>query len=142
MHSGLEHILYNMFALLVFAPPLERVLKPWRYTFFYFVCGIMGNAISAGYNVLTSDPNVYVGVGASGAIYGVFGAYLFISLFRKTQLDVASRKTVYMILIAGVIFSLIVPKADLWAHIGGALAGFLLYQIFDRTRAWRQRRRI
>lgn len=139
MHSGLEHLLFNMFALLVFAPPLERLLGSLRYVFFYIVCGIAGNAMSALANQITNDPYAHVGVGASGAIYGIYGAFLFVSLFRKSMLDDSSRKTVYTILIFGVIYSVIVPKIDLWAHVGGALAGFLLYKLFDRASAWKHR---
>lgn len=140
MHSGLEHLLYNMFALLVFAPPLEKLLKSPRYLLFYLICGIAGNAVSAFANVLGQDNDLHIGVGASGAIYGVYGAYLYISLFRKSQLDESSRKTVYTILIFGVIYSFLVPRIDLWAHIGGGLAGFLLYNLFDRIKLIKQHR--
>lgn len=132
MHSGIEHLLYNMFALLVFAPPLERLLNSVRYALFYLLCGIAGNGMSAWANVLEGVSDIHVGVGASGAIYGVYGAFLYISLFRKQRLDEGSRKTVYTILIFGVIYSFLVPRVDLWAHAGGALAGFLLYNVIDR----------
>ncbi|MCA0754656.1 rhomboid family intramembrane serine protease [Paenibacillus sp. N4] len=135
MHAGLEHLLYNMFALLIFAPPLERLLGSVRYAFFYVLCGIAGNVMSALANTIESDSGIHIGVGASGAIYGVYGAFLFLSLLRKAQLDESSRKTVYTILIFGVIYSLLVPRVDLWAHVGGALGGFLLYQLFERKPA-------
>ncbi|WP_138753281.1 rhomboid family intramembrane serine protease [Paenibacillus sinopodophylli] len=140
MHSGIEHLLYNMFALLVFAPPLEYLLKHTRYLFFYLLCGIGGNAMSALVHVLENDMDGHVGVGASGAIYGVYGAFLYISLFRKSQLDEGSRKTVYTILIFGVIYSFLVPSIDLWAHVGGALAGFLLYNVFDHVKMRKNQR--
>lgn len=137
MHSGIEHLLYNMFALLVFAPPLERLLNSVRYAFYYLLCGIAGNGMSAAMNVIEGDPTWHIGVGASGAIYGIYGAFLYISLFRKSQLDESSRKTVYTILIFGVVYSFLVPRIDLWAHVGGALAGFLLYRVFDRLKTRR-----
>jgi rhomboid protease GluP len=137
MHSGIEHLLYNMFALLVFAPPLERLLNSVRYAIYYLLCGIAGNAMSAVVNVVEGDPTSHFGVGASGAIYGIYGAFLYISLFRKSQLDESSRKTVYTILIFGVVYSFLVPRIDLWAHVGGALAGFLLYRVFDRLKTRR-----
>ncbi|WP_317890845.1 rhomboid family intramembrane serine protease [Paenibacillus arenilitoris] len=141
MHSGIQHLLFNLFAVLVFAPPLERLLGSLRYVFFYLLCGVGGNAFSALASDVAADGGTHVGVGASGAIYGVYGAYLFISLFRKSQLDVSSRKTVYTILIFGVIFSLLAPQVDLWAHVGGALAGFLLYSLFERAKARNRRYR-
>lgn len=139
MHSGLEHLFYNMFALLVFAPPLERLLGSLRYVGFYFLCGIAGNGLSAFVHSIDGSTLGHVGVGASGAIYGIYGAFLFISVFRKAQLDDGSRKTVYTILIFGVIYSVLVAKVDLWAHAGGAIAGFLLYKLFDRAKAWKHR---
>jgi len=135
MHSGLEHLLFNMFALLVFAPPLERLLTSWKYVIFYLLCGIGGNLLVA----LVKQSSYNIGVGASGAIYGIYGAFLFISLFRKAWLDEGSRKTVYMILIMGCIYSLLVPRVSFWGHVGGALTGFLLYNLFDRAMTRRQR---
>lgn len=138
MHSGVQHLLFNMFALLVFAPPLERMTGHARYVVFYLLCGILANLASAAMTVLLDKPYV-LSVGASGAIYGVYGAYLFLAVFRKSWLDEGSRKTVYMILISGLIYSFIVPTINLWAHIGGGLAGFLLFGLFDRAMTRKRR---
>ncbi|CAM3110265.1 rhomboid family intramembrane serine protease [Paenibacillus lupini] len=140
MHSGFQHLLFNMFSVLVFAPPLERLLKPLKYAVFYLLCGILGNALSAIVSSLTEEWIRHLAVGASGAIYGVYGAFLFISLFRKAWLDEASRKTVYMILGFGVVYSIVIPSIDLWGHVGGGLAGFLLYGLLDRAMTKKRRR--
>lgn len=140
MHAGFQHLLFNMFSVLVFAPPLERLLKPLKYAVFYLLCGILGNAFSAVISSLTDEWIQHVSVGASGAIYGVYGAFLFISLFRKAWLDEASRKTVYMILGFGVVYSFLIPSVDLWGHVGGGLAGFLLYGLLDRAMTKKRRR--
>ncbi|WP_337101521.1 rhomboid family intramembrane serine protease [Paenibacillus sp. YIM B09110] len=132
MHSGVEHLLYNMFSLLIFAPPLERLLRSSKYIVFYLLCGVGGDVFSAWVHALQND-GAHIAVGASGAIYGVFGAFLYLSLFRRAWLDESSRKTVYMILIFGVIYSFLVPRVDLWAHVGGGVTGFLLYNLFDRS---------
>lgn len=124
LHLNLSHIFYNMFSLLVFAPPLERLLGHWKYAAFYLLCGIFGNFFSALVDQSTA------GAGASGAIYGIFGAYLFLALMKKT-LDPNSRKTVYTILIFGGIYTLIAPNIGIWAHFGGLLAGFLLAYAHD-----------
>ncbi|SFE37044.1 Membrane associated serine protease, rhomboid family [Paenibacillus algorifonticola] len=142
MHAGFQHLLFNMFALLVFAPPLERLLRSVKYGIFYLLCGLLGNLFSAVITMLTEGGGgefVHLSVGASGAIYGVYGAYLYLSLFRKAWLDDASRKTVYLILGAGIIYSIILPTIDLWAHVGGGIAGFLMYGLFDRAMVRRQR---
>lgn len=139
MHAGIQHLLFNMFALLVFAPPLERLTGHIRYLIFYLLSGIAANALSAFMTTLL-DKEYVLSVGASGAIYGVYGAYLFLAIFRKSWLDSGSRKTVYMILGSGLIYSFIIPTTNLWAHIGGGVAGFLLFGLFDRYMSLKRRR--
>ncbi|QHT60170.1 rhomboid family intramembrane serine protease [Paenibacillus lycopersici] len=134
LHLDLAHIFYNMFSILVFAPPLERLLGHVKYAAFYLICGIAANFFSAVVEQSTA------GAGASGAIYGVFGAYLFLALMKKT-LDPNSRKTVYTILVFGIIYTLIVPNIGIWAHFGGLLAGFVLFYLYDWYWISKQNRR-
>ncbi|ALS28967.1 rhomboid family intramembrane serine protease [Paenibacillus cisolokensis] len=130
LHYGFEHLLFNMFSLLVFAPPLERLVGSALYAVFYLLSGIGGNVLSV---IMDSKPYVMaVSVGASGAIYGVFGAFLFLATMRKHWLDEASRKTIYTMLIIGIVYSLLMRGVNLWAHIGGAIVGFVLLYALDR----------
>ncbi|MFC4778603.1 rhomboid family intramembrane serine protease [Paenibacillus sp. GCM10023252] len=138
LHSGFEHLFYNLFALLVFAPPLERLLGRLRYSVFYLLCGVLANAFSAMCYLALEDGNL-LSVGASGAIYGVYGAFLYLALLRKSWLDEGSRKTVYIILGFGVVYSILSPGINLWAHLGGALAGFLLFLLLCRKVTWNRR---
>lgn len=133
LHGSVQHLLFNMFALMVFAPPLERLLGWWRYVLLYLLSGVIGNFVSA--LVITGTQ---FSLGASGAIYGIYGAYLFIALLRKGMMDKGSEKTVYTILIFGVIYSFVSTGIDLWAHIGGALGGFLLYALMDKRERYRR----
>jgi rhomboid protease GluP len=120
LHGGWAHLLFNSFGLLVFAPPLERMLGKWRYIACYFISGIAGNLVSA---VLHQDD--FVSVGASGAIYGIYAAYIYLAIFRKDIMDYSSRKTIQTIVIIGVVYSILpYNNVDLWAHLGGFLGGF------------------
>jgi rhomboid protease GluP len=121
IHIGWEHLLFNSFALYVFAAPLERLLGSFRYLFFYLACGIFGNIVSAAFH---SDP--YIGAGASGAIYGVYAAYLYLSLFRKDMIDGETKQTVITILVIGFIYSIVVPNVDIYAHAGGFIGGLAM----------------
>jgi len=122
LHAGWEHLAFNCFALYVFAPPLERMLGHARYFAHYVLSGVIGNV--AGSLLRTGE---YIGVGASGAIYGIYAAYVFIALFRKDLVDESSRKIIQTIVIVGFIHSLIMfRRVDLWAHLGGFAGGFLL----------------
>jgi membrane associated rhomboid family serine protease len=131
LHADWEHLLFNAFAILVFAPPLERLIGHFRYAVFYLLAGILANAYSAAVHVGAGDR---ISVGASGAVYGVFGAYLYLALFRKRWMDEGSRRTVYAILLFGLLYSVIYPRIDIWAHVGGCLAGFLMLGMLAQGR--------
>lgn len=122
LHSGFDHLLFNSFSLFVFAPPLERMLGKWKYAVFYLGSGFIGNLAT----VLFFHGPV-VSVGASGAIYGVFAAYLFIALFYKKALDKQSSSTIVTIVVVGFIYSFLIPQINYYAHIGGFVGGFLLF---------------
>ncbi|MEB3100237.1 rhomboid family intramembrane serine protease [Ferviditalea candida] len=127
LHIGLDHWLFNSFAIFVFAPPLERIMGKLPYLILYIGSGLIGNIASAW---LQTD--VQVSAGASGAIYGIYGAFLFIGFFRKRLLDDQSHKTVLIILVIGVIYSVLIPHVSLLAHLGGAIGGFLLFPLLKR----------
>ncbi|OXM16898.1 rhomboid family intramembrane serine protease [Paenibacillus herberti] len=135
VHGSMQHLFFNMFALLVFAPPLERLIGSWRYTLLYLLSGIAGNILSA-----VAITGVQQSLGASGAIYGVYGAYLFMALHRKGMMDESSAKTVYMILGLGVVSLLFYSNINWWAHLGGLIGGYLIYAAMDNKEKYRRGR--
>lgn len=130
LHSGFDHLLFNSFALLVFAPPMERLLGSWRYAVLYLGTGVLANAISIAYYNYQLEPTLTVG--ASGAIYGVYGAFVYIAVLQRQLMDEGSRKIIYSILIVGLIFSVIVDNVNWMAHLGGLVTGFFIYGILIR----------
>lgn len=122
LHIGFDHLLFNSFALFVFAPPLERLLGKVKYIVFYLGSGFAGNAFS---QLLSSG--VFYSAGASGAIYGIYAAFLYLALFRKHALDPQSKKTIKVILLIGLIYSILVPQVNILGHAGGFLGGFALF---------------
>lgn len=130
LHNGFEHLLFNCFALLVFAPPLERLMGWWRYALLYLLSGIIANVLSSAY--FTQIGELFISVGASGAIYGVYGAFLYIALFQRKIMDEASRKTLYAMLMFGVVFSFVIASINWMAHLGGLVGGFFLYGLIIR----------
>jgi rhomboid protease GluP len=125
LHVGWEHLLFNGFALLIFAPGLEVLLGKLKYTLFYLLTGIAGFVVT----FLFSAPHV-IAAGASGAIFGIYGAYAFITKFRKHLMDIYSRQTIIPILIFGVIFTFLMPGISITGHLGGLVCGFLLSYFF------------
>ncbi|MCQ4087021.1 rhomboid family intramembrane serine protease [Saccharibacillus sp. JS10] len=130
LHGGFEHLLFNCFAIIVFLPPLERLLGHIRYAILYLGSGIIANVISMGYYDRIGE--FFISVGASGAIYGGYGAFLYLALFQRNKMDKASRQTVYILLVMGLILSFATPNVNISAHIGGAIAGFFLYGLLVR----------
>ena len=117
---GILDILFNMWALLIVGPALERVLGAARYLTVYLVSAIGGSVL---YYLLVA-PN-QPALGASGAIFGLFGAWFVLS--RRLGLD--SRQVVFLIVInLGISFAL--PFIAWQAHVGGLIAGGLLTAAF------------
>jgi membrane associated rhomboid family serine protease len=113
---GILDIAFNMWALLVVGPALERVLGSVRYLMVYLVSALGGSAC---YYFLAA-PN-QPALGASGAIFGLFGAWFVLS--RRLGLD--SRQVVMLIVLnLGIGFA--VPYIAWQAHVGGLVAGGLL----------------
>ncbi|MEI7027477.1 rhomboid family intramembrane serine protease [Paenibacillus sp. y28] len=133
LHIGFTHLLFNCFSLYVFAPPLERLLGPFHYLVFYLFSGFAGNAASV---VMHNEP--YMSAGASGAIYGLYAAYLFLALFRRGALDLQSRQTIIIIVVIGVLYSVFMPEVNLYGHVGGFIGGWLLFWLLLRGRTRRQ----
>jgi membrane associated rhomboid family serine protease len=72
LHGSILHIFFNMLFLVVFGPEIEYLTGHVRFVAFYLVCGVLG-----GLAQISTDPGSHVpGIGASGAIAGVLGAYL------------------------------------------------------------------
>jgi len=127
LHGDFGHLLFNAFAVFVFAPPLERVLGRFRYAFLFLFSGLMGNVFTnVFYNEVSS-------LGASGAVYGVFGAYVYFMMFRRRAFDDASRKKLQTLLIVGVVYSIVVPGINFYAHLGGFVGGLLLTVLYNRV---------
>jgi membrane associated rhomboid family serine protease len=155
MHGGFFHLLFNMFGLWMFGSILEKVWGPKRFLIFYLVCGL-GAAFTqmASYaydfsQVDMSNTNTqmyYVAqyastVGASGAIMGLLAAFGY--LFPNTELFVmpipfpVKAKWAVMGFIALDVFGGVskTPNDNIahFAHIGGALVGFLIVLFWNKT---------
>lgn len=118
LHGGFSHFLFNTFSLVIFAPALERMLGSKRFLTFYLLAGIAGNVgtfFVAGLE--------YRHLGASGAIYGLLGMYLYMVLHRQDLIDHHSAQVIKMMLIIGVIYSFIMPGINVYAHFFGFVAG-------------------
>ncbi len=113
LHAGTFHLLSNMFALVSLGPSLEQALGRARFLTLYVVAALGGSTLS----YLVSDPRTF-GVGASGAIFGLFGAYYVV--VRKVGGDTRSIVT---LLVINLVITFALPIIDWRAHVGGLLTG-------------------
>jgi rhomboid protease GluP len=132
LHFGAVHLALNSFALWDAGQLVERMYGHWRFLCIYLVSGLLGNLVS-----LVVQGNSAVSGGASGAIFGIYGA-AFIFLWRERA---AISKHEFRWLFGGglafsaltIVLGFIIPGIDNAAHIGGFVTGLLASIVFSQT---------
>lgn len=125
LHSGLMHTVFNSFTLVLFGPALEQMLGKGKFLFAYFAAGFIGNLAT----FLINPTAFYSYVGASGAIFGLFGLYVYMVVFRKDLIDQASAQIILVIFVIGLIMTFLRPNINIYAHIFGFIGGFAVARI-------------
>lgn len=122
VHANFLHIFFNMYALYYVGPMVEKYYGKLKYLLIYLGSGIMGSLFSV---VLSNN----VSIGASGAIFGLFGSMLYFGYKYRATLDGFVRSGIIPVLFINLILGLIVPNIDVYGHIGGLIGGLLLSYI-------------
>ena len=145
MHGGFGHLGGNMLYLWVFGDNLEDKLGHFRFLIFYLLCGILATLTHVGSDYLFGENHLIPSLGASGAISGVMGGYLF--LFPKRRITVFFlftflRVPAYIVLGLWILLQIANGSGLLGgseasgiayaAHIGGFIAGVFLVKKFVR----------
>lgn len=128
--SSFFHLAFNMLSLFIFGRILEPMIGRFRFLALYLLSGLGGSVA-----VLLLNPAGGV-LGASGAIFGLFGAFFVI----QRGLGGTSGQLVVLIVI-NLSISFFVPGISWQAHVGGLVVGALVALVFMRTRLARQRNR-
>src|SRR5699024_8396667 len=129
LHANLGHVLFNSFALVLFGPALERMTSRIQFVIIYLVTGIIGNVAT----YIINPTGVIPHLGASGAIYGLFGMYMFMSFRRRDLIDPQNAQIVRTIFLIGIIMTFIRPNINIAAHIFGFLGGVIVAPLFLRN---------
>jgi membrane associated rhomboid family serine protease len=140
LHAGFIHLLSNMIFLFVFGDDIEEAMGPLRFIIFYLACGIIGGLVFTASAPLSAVPLV----GASGACSGVILAYLMLRPCAKIRvlafiiIPFSIRISAFWVIGLFVVFQLVEiaakPEDDVayWCHIGGLLAGAVLFPLMRR----------
>ncbi len=116
LHAGLLHIGFNMYALWIFGPMLEKGIGTVRFALIY-LAGLFGSSLA----VLLFDFNQQT-LGASGAVLGLAGGLAAVLMARGVNIFQTSLGAIFLINLA---LPLLVPRISFWGHFGGIIGGFL-----------------
>lgn len=116
IHASFIHLLFNMYALKILGYQLESYLGKLKFVIVFIVSGLVGSLSSA---VLTNA----VSVGASGAIFGLLGSYIYFAYNYRLVLGNSLKTDIIPVVLINLLIGVLVPGIDIFAHIGGLVAG-------------------
>ncbi len=118
LHSGIFHVLFNMWALWVVGGFMEAALGRGKFILLYFISGLAGSVL------VVATLSLAPVVGASGAIYGLFGALAVHAFFNRADLQSqAFLRQILFIIVLNLVFTFSLGGISWQAHIGGLLGG-------------------
>lgn len=127
LHASTLHLLLNMYALWIIGPFLEQLLGRWRFISLYFL-SLLAGTVAVVLFATPGDVSWRIGVvGASGAVFGLFGAVVFV--LRRVG---RNAQQILIVIGINVVFSFVVRGISWQAHLGGLIIGALLALVFTR----------
>ncbi len=120
LHADIIHLVCNMYALFVVGPQVERYYGKRRFALIYFISGLLGSLFSC----VFSNEEVF-SLGASGAIFGLFGSIAYFTYYYRATLQGLLRSQIVPVIIANLAIGFLIPGIDVSAHIGGLIGGIL-----------------
>lgn len=129
LHATLLHILFNMYALWILGPQIERGVGTWPFVAAYLASAGAGGA----FFFFLGDPLVPA-VGASGAIFGLFGVWFNWALRRRhTRYGRYLLNQILILLLINAAIPFLVRGIAWEAHLGGLIAGFVIGEAWSRV---------
>lgn len=116
MHASWEHIIFNMLTLAIVGPPVEAEIGKVRFLALYLLSALGGSVAS-----YLLGPRFELGLGASGAIFGVMGAYYVLARLRRWDTS-----AITVLVVINLVISFATPGIDWRAHIGGLITGIVV----------------
>jgi rhomboid protease GluP len=123
VHVNVIHIFGNMFFFLIFGLRAEEFFSPEEFFFIYFTAGLSGNLLT-----LLMPLNI-VSAGASGAIFGIFGASVI--YMRKTFGQSIMSALIYSFFLLMITAGM---DVNIFAHFGGLVAGLMIGYVLAKSR--------
>ena len=132
LHASITHILFNMWALWVLGPQIERGVGRWPFVSLFLASAGVGGAFAF---YLGDAFSAVPLVGASGAIFGLFGIWMSWAMHRRnTMQGRAMLRQIGVLLLINAAIPFLVPNIAWQAHLGGLIAGMVIGEIWSRLR--------
>lgn len=126
LHDNLAHLGFNLFALYIIGPPLERAVGIIRFTGCYLISGIGSTAGVVLLTLIKITPNALL-IGASGCIMGIVGVWAgFLLRHRHTWQARQRLMNIFLIIVIQILFDVMTPQVSMSAHMCGLATGFAL----------------
>jgi membrane associated rhomboid family serine protease len=120
LHGGLLHVAFNMYALYIGGSYLEMIAGKGKYLAIYLIAGVAGNVAV----YLLAAP-VSVTIGASTAIFGIFGALFTYSLHNRESAVGRALQSMGTVILINLVITFVVPGISWQGHVGGLIGGVL-----------------
>ena len=132
MHFGFIHLLNNMVILITAGKILEHAMGHFKFAILYIFSGLGGSTLS--FLQMWFSGDYAVAAGASGAIFGIIGALLWVVLRHKGRYETLTSRGLLVMIVLCLYYGVSTGGVDNWGHIGGLLGGFLLGILLYRRR--------
>ncbi|MDD4644167.1 MAG: rhomboid family intramembrane serine protease, partial [Bacilli bacterium] len=120
IHAGALHLFFNMYALYIIGSQLESFYGSVKYLTIYIFSALTGSLLSMAF---LGDA---WSIGASGAIFGLFGSLLYFGYHYRVYLGNTLRSRIIPVILLNLFISFIIPGIDQFAHIGGLFGGVVM----------------
>lgn len=130
LHFGFEHLMSNTVSLLVMGWNLEPVIGSAKLLVLYFCSGIGGNLLSMALDMMKDE--YVVSAGASGAIFGMTGALLYVAYRYRDRVKEISGRGMMFVVALSLYLGFTDSGVDNAAHVGGLVVGFVFALLFCR----------
>ena len=121
MHGNIFHLAFNMYALYILGPQVERYYGKLKFALIYFVSGLLGSLFSC----VFMGANSY-SIGASGAIFGLLGSIAYFTYYYRATLQGFLHSQIVPVILINLCLGLFLPNIDISGHIGGLIGGILM----------------
>jgi len=125
LHGSVIHYFFNSYILFYLGSNMEKMVGPLKFAIVYVLSALLSSLAV----VYLGAQNI-VTIGASGAIFGIMGGILMLTIRKKEWFNERAVKSIRVLVIFNLVFTFTFPNISIPGHLGGLVAGLLLFMLF------------